>query len=80
MSTELNQCPFEKACKCAMDEPCEGCETFAEHNDTELLTYFKRATEAEAKNVKLEAELAKIRSLIRSGEAQAYINQENSNG
>jgi len=27
-----SQCPFEPACKCLMDEPCEGCETFAEHH------------------------------------------------
>ena len=27
---ELYQCPYEKACKCRMDEPCKGCETWAE--------------------------------------------------
>ena len=27
--SELKQCPYEKAAKCAMDDPCEGCETKA---------------------------------------------------
>lgn len=26
---DLKQCPYEPACKCKMDEPCEGCETWA---------------------------------------------------
>lgn len=25
---ELKQCPYNKACKCIMDEPCEGCEEY----------------------------------------------------
>lgn len=25
----LKQCPYDKACRCRMDEPCEGCETWA---------------------------------------------------
>ncbi len=28
--TELKQCPYEKACQCKMDEPCQGCETLSE--------------------------------------------------
>jgi hypothetical protein len=24
----LNQCPCSPACKCAMDDPCKGCETY----------------------------------------------------
>ena len=53
--TDLHQCPFEKACKCHMKDPCEGCETFAEHHkcqsDTELvwalnlLRYYHEAAE-----------------------------------
>lgn len=39
--TGLYQCPFDKACKCHMKDPCEGCETFAEHHkcqpDAELV-------------------------------------------
>lgn len=26
VSGELKQCPYNKACKCLMDEECEGCE------------------------------------------------------
>lgn len=26
---ELYQCPYEPACRCAMDEGCNGCETFS---------------------------------------------------
>ena len=29
MTPELYQCQYEKATKCAMDEPCLGCETHA---------------------------------------------------
>jgi len=29
-SPKLYQCPYEKACKCSMLEPCNGCETWAE--------------------------------------------------
>jgi hypothetical protein len=25
---QLYQCPYEPACKCKMDEPCPGCESF----------------------------------------------------
>ena len=28
----LRQCPFEKACRCLMDEPCDGCETKCEYD------------------------------------------------
>ncbi len=24
----LYQCPYDPSCKCAMDEPCKGCETW----------------------------------------------------
>ena len=27
---KLNQCPCNPACKCVMDEPCLGCETYGE--------------------------------------------------
>jgi len=27
--TERHQCPCDPACKCVMDEPCLGCETYA---------------------------------------------------
>ena len=27
----LCQCPYEKATRCRMDEPCRGCETWAAH-------------------------------------------------
>lgn len=27
--TELYQCPYDKATKCSLDEPCKGCETWA---------------------------------------------------
>jgi hypothetical protein len=27
---KLRQCPFEQAVQCAKDEPCRGCEVFAE--------------------------------------------------
>jgi len=32
MARELKQCPFEKACQCVMDEPCEYCETKCEYD------------------------------------------------
>jgi len=32
---DLKQCPYNKATKCSMSEPCEGCETKAIH-DTEM--------------------------------------------
>lgn len=25
----LYQCPYEEACMCSMEEPCNGCETWA---------------------------------------------------
>lgn len=28
---ELYQCPYEKACKCSLEDPCKGCETWAAH-------------------------------------------------
>lgn len=28
---KLYQCPYERACKCDLSEPCLGCETWAEH-------------------------------------------------
>ena len=28
---EMYQCPYEKSCRCRMDEPCKGCETWAAH-------------------------------------------------
>jgi len=28
----MKQCPFEKACRCVMDEPCEYCETKCEYD------------------------------------------------
>lgn len=34
----LKQCPYDGATRCIMDEPCEGCEIYAEakaHQDTE---------------------------------------------
>ena len=34
---KLHKCPYEKACKCAMIEPCSECEVFAEHNETMYL-------------------------------------------
>jgi hypothetical protein len=27
---DLYQCPCDPACKCKMDEPCKGCETYGE--------------------------------------------------
>lgn len=30
---KLYQCPYELACKCDMQDPCLGCETWAEHLD-----------------------------------------------
>ena len=27
----LCQCPYDKATRCRMDEPCRGCETWAAH-------------------------------------------------
>jgi hypothetical protein len=27
---ELHQCPCDPACKCEMDDPCFGCETYGE--------------------------------------------------
>ena len=30
---KLYQCPYEKACKCSMDLPCLGCETWARYNN-----------------------------------------------
>lgn len=29
VTDELSQCPYEAATRCVMDEPCEGCETYA---------------------------------------------------
>ena len=29
MTPELYQCPYEAACKCSMEDPCKGCETWA---------------------------------------------------
>lgn len=31
MEYELVQCPYEEACTCRLDEPCYGCETYAEN-------------------------------------------------
>ena len=28
--SKLYQCPYEKQCKCDLQEPCCGCETFSE--------------------------------------------------
>jgi len=29
MSDELMQCPYDKACKCMIDKPCLGCESYS---------------------------------------------------
>ena len=34
---KLYQCPYEIACKCAMDEPCNGCESFKPNLVTEAI-------------------------------------------
>jgi len=42
MTPDLYQCQYEKATKCAMDEPCLGCETHAKYakvaKDLDLFT------------------------------------------
>jgi len=30
-SEKLYQCPYEQACKCVMNEPCLGCESFSNY-------------------------------------------------
>lgn len=66
----LYQCPYEKACKCSMDEPCLGCETWAEHYGE-----FKNSTHSAKQRLKAEI-LPILPNLIkairnnRRGEAQ----------
>lgn len=32
MKAKMYQCPYEKACTCTLEDPCLGCETWAENN------------------------------------------------
>lgn len=55
---KLHQCPYEKACTCAMDEGCDGCETFAATNG---IPYLPRENEAKDKRIaELEAIIAAL--------------------
>jgi len=49
--TALKQCPYDKACKCAMDESCEGCEAKAESVKMKLY----RAESSDGEKIKFHA-------------------------
>ena len=63
MKEELYQCPYEEACQCAMDEHCNGCETWAEF-EGEL--YMKKQID------KLKQVLSDIQSEAYSGMSDEY--------
>lgn len=39
MKIELKQCPYCKATKCIMDEPCDGCETYPEYMRKKIVRF-----------------------------------------
>lgn len=53
------QCPYDKACKCSMEDGCCGCETWAENNG---VMFFEKEAERwkdKAKDLSLEVEALK---------------------
>ena len=50
-TNELYQCPYEAACRCRMDEPCKGCETWAKAQTAQDASYVRKTTQKKACHV-----------------------------
>ena len=50
-TNELYQCPYETACRCRMDEPCKGCETWSKAQTAQDAAYVRKTTKDKACHV-----------------------------
>ncbi len=74
MSEELIQCPYDKSCKCRMDEPCLGCESF-NPDKSDTLKIDKAVAEIESNIADLTEFVTDYNQMINGYTAIATLNK-----